>query len=126
MLLFALHMTMGEDRTDQRSNAAVTTAVAAYPLAIPLMATPQGIVAVVTLAAARPGVRDLLVLVVISLAIMALNLITLLSANRLLGRSPSAMQAVSRVVGLLLAGLAIQLMILGFADFGLIARAQIQ
>jgi small neutral amino acid transporter SnatA (MarC family) len=75
-------------------------------------------------AAAQPEPRHLLLLVVISLAIMAFNLITLLSANRLLGRSAAALEAVSRVIGLLLAGLAIQLMIFGLTDLGLIPPQQ--
>jgi multiple antibiotic resistance protein len=125
LLLFALHMTIGEDRTEQGPKPAVTTAVAAYPLAIPLMATPQGIVAVVTFAAARPGISYLVLLIVICLGIMGLNLVALLSAGRLLAKSAGWLQAVSRVIGLLLAGLAIQLMILGLTDLGLIAPSQV-
>ena len=91
---------------------------------MPLMATPQGIVAVVTLAAARPGLPNAIVLVVLTLLIMALNLVVLLSADKLLGKGGGgAMQVVGRVIGLLLAGLAIQLMILGFTDLGLISAA---
>ena len=102
----------------------MTIAVATYPLAMPLMATPQGIVAVVTLAAAKPGLPNLILLAVLSLVIMGLNLVVLLSADKILGKGGSgAMQVVGRVVGLLLAGLAMQLMILGFTDLGLIPPA---
>ncbi|HKF63864.1 MAG TPA: hypothetical protein VKB42_21000 [Dongiaceae bacterium] len=54
----------------------------------------------------------------------ALNLAVLLSADKLLGKGGGvAMQVVGRVIGLLLAGLAIQLMILGFTDLGLVPAA---
>ena len=102
----------------------MTIAVATYPLAMPLMATPQGIVAVVTLAAAKPELSNIILLIVIILAIMGLNLAVLLSADKILGKgSGGAMQVVGRVVGLLLAGLAMQLMILGLTDLGLIPAA---
>jgi small neutral amino acid transporter SnatA (MarC family) len=55
---------------------------------------------------------------------MGLNLVVLLSADKILGKgSGGAMQVVGRVVGLLLAGLAMQLMILGLTDLGLIPAA---
>lgn len=76
----------------------------------------------VTLTAARPGLPNMITLVVISLVIMALNLVILLSADKILGKGGGgAMQVVARVIGLLLAGLAMQLMILGLTDLGLIA-----
>lgn len=122
LLLFALGMVMGDDKKSHGSTVALTTSVAIYPLAMPLMATPQGIVAVVTLAAGRPGLANMLTLVVIALGIMALNLVILLSADKIFGKGGGGvMQVIARVVGLLLAGLAMQLMILGFTDLGLIA-----
>src|SRR5215472_9186782 len=121
LLLFALGMVMGEEKKGGGPEGPVTIAVATYPLAMPLMATPQGIVAVVTLAAAKPGLSNMIVLIVVSLAIMGLNLVILLSANKILGKgSGGATQVVGRIVGLLLAGLAMQLMILGLTDLGLI------
>jgi multiple antibiotic resistance protein len=124
LLLFALGMVMGDEKKGGGPEGPVTIAVATYPLAMPLMATPQGIVAVVTLAAARPGLPGAILLVVLTLVIMALNLVVLLSADKLLGKGGGgAMQVVGRVIGLLLAGLAIQLMIMGFTDLGLISAA---
>lgn len=123
LLLFALGMVMGDDQNGLGSGGPVTIAVATYPLAMPLMATPQGIVTVVTLAAAKPELSNIILLIVILLAIMGLNLVVLLSANKILGKGGGAMQVVGRVVGLLLAGLAMQLMILGLTDLGLIPAA---
>jgi multiple antibiotic resistance protein len=122
LLLFALGMVMGDDKKAKGPEGPVTAAIAIYPLAMPLMATPQGIVAVVTLSAAQPGLANMATLVVISLAIMAINLAVLLFADKILGSGGgSAIQVVARVIGLLLAGLAMQLMIWGFTDLGLVA-----
>ena len=122
-------LTGGADRALRRAIAfrtviVATIAVATYPLAMPLMATPQGTVALVTLAAAKPELSNIILLIVIILAIMGLNLVVLLSADKILGKGGGrAMQVVGRVVGLLLAGLAMQLMILGLTDLGLIPAA---
>lgn len=122
LLLFALGMVMGDDKKAKGPEGPVTAAIAIYPLAMPLMATPQGIVAVVTLSAAQPGLANMATLVVISWAIMAINLAVLLFADKILGSGGgSAMQVVARVIGLLLAGLAMQLMIWAFTDLGLVA-----
>jgi multiple antibiotic resistance protein len=121
LLLFALGMVMGDDKKDSGLGGPLNTSLAVYPLAMPLMATPQGIVAVVTLAAAKPEMSNLIILIAISLAIMGINLVILLSADKILGKgSGTALQLVGRIVGLLLAGLAMQLMIFGLTDLGLI------
>jgi multiple antibiotic resistance protein len=60
----------------------------------------------------------------IVLAIMALNLACLLSADRIIKAiGPSGLQIIARVAGVLLSALAVQLMILGFRDLGLIDAA---
>ena len=56
---------------------------------------------------------------------MAFNLVFLLLAHRILSViSPAILKAVLRIFGLLLCGLAVQLMIMGFQDLGVIARVQ--
>jgi multiple antibiotic resistance protein len=93
LLLFALGMVMGNDQKSHGPEVPVTITMATYPLAMPLMATPRGIVAVVTLAAAKPGLSNLILLAVLSLVIMGLNLIVLLSADKILRKDGSgAMQ----------------------------------
>ncbi len=52
LLLFALHMVLGEEKKGDAEVANPSTDIAVYPLAMPLMATPQGIVAIVTIVAA--------------------------------------------------------------------------
>jgi multiple antibiotic resistance protein len=88
---------------------------------MPMMATPQGLVAITVIVAAQPSVMGLLVVIVALLAVMALNLLCLRSADRIIKAiGPAALQVIAKVAGLLLTALAVQLMILGLRDLGLI------
>lgn len=121
LLLFALGMVMGEAKKPEAVEGKPSTNIAVYPLAMPLMATPQGIVAVVTLIAAMPGLDGVLKVGGSAAAILVINLLTLLFADRIIAMvGPAALQIVARVVGLLLAALAVQLMILGLTDIGIV------
>ncbi len=125
LLRFALHMVASEEpEPDEHApHRKVSPRVAIYPLAMPLMATPQGIVAIVVLSAARPGMGASILLTVLVLLILGFNLLCLLYSERVLSAiGPSGLQVITRIVGLLLTALAIQMMISGFQDLGLIAR----
>jgi multiple antibiotic resistance protein len=119
LLLFALHMVIGEEKKGENGPSAPSLSIAVYPLAMPLMATPQGIVAVMMLQAAFPEWKHLLILAAISVAIMAFNFIVLLYADKIMQKlGPAALMVIMRVVGLLLAGLAMQLLIKALTDLG--------
>jgi multiple antibiotic resistance protein len=121
LLLFALDMVMGEEKKVAAVDALPSPDIAIYPLAMPLMATPQGLVAIVTIIATKNTLVDMLLIAVMVLVIMAFNLGILLSADRLLkSGGGGVMLVVGKIVGLLLAALAIQLMISSFRDLGLI------
>ena len=95
--------------------------VAIYPLAMPLMATPQGIVVAVTLSVGAPSFTGVVELAGLVIAVMVWNLINLLSADKILSYiGAAALQVIARVVALLLVALAIQLMIWGAIDLGLL------
>ena len=115
LLLFALHLVLGEERKDEAETGppAPSLDIAVYPLAMPLMATPQGLVAIVTLAASMRG-GGLLLLLALVLVVMVFNLFFMLFADRILGLlGPAALKVVLRVFGLLLCGLAVQLIFWG-------------
>jgi len=121
LLLFALHMVMGEEKSGAADVGPPSPSIAIYPLAMPLMATPQGIVAIVTMSAAMPTVGGLVVLVVISAVILVINLLALLYADKIIALiGVGALQIIGRIIGLLLAGLAVQLMLWGLGDVGAI------
>ncbi len=123
LLLFALHMVLGEEKKEQAENIAPSVDIAIYPLAMPLMATPQGIVAIVTVAAGAQTMGDIAILLVLALIVLAINLITLLLADKIIKFvGPGALMVIGKVVGILLAGLAVQLMISAGTDLGLIAK----
>lgn len=126
LLLFALDMVMGSEKKAEEGDALPSADIAIYPLAMPLMATPQGLVAITTVVAARDSVGELITVAVMVLVIMGINLAILLSADRLLKKGGGgAMVVVGKVVGLLLAALAVQLMISSFRDLGVIAAATV-
>jgi multiple antibiotic resistance protein len=122
LLLVALDMVMGGSHEDESEKPkALSPDMAVFPLAMPMMATPQGLVAITVLVAARQSLVDVLVVVVILLAVMALNLLCLLSADRIIKAiGPAALLVIGKIAGLLLTALAVQLMILGLRDLGLI------
>lgn len=123
LLLFALHMVLGEEKKGQAEDVAPSADIAVYPLAMPLMATPQGIVAIVTVAAGAQTMGDVAILLVLALIVLAINLIVLLLADKIIKFvGPGALMIIGKVVGILLAGLAVQLMISAGTDLGLIAK----
>ena len=81
----------------------------------------MNIVVVVTLAAGAPSFTGVLQIAGLVIAVMVWNLINLLFADKVLGYiGAAALQVIARVVALLLVGLAIQLMIWGAIDLGLL------
>ena len=124
LVLFALGMVMdSESKEGDTTSTATSTDIGVFPLAMPLMASPQGLVAIVTVTAATPGMQEVLLIIGLILIIMAFNFFFLLGAHRILGMiGPSALNVVGRIVGLLLVALAIQLMIWGLTDLGVLEK----
>jgi multiple antibiotic resistance protein len=125
-MLFALVMAMdgGHDEEKEHEPKALSSEIAVLPLAMPMMTTPQGLVAITFIVAAQHSVLNLVVVIASILAIMALNLLCLLSADRIIRIvCPSALRVIAKVAGLVLTALASQLTILGFRDLGVICRS---
>lgn len=125
LFAFALPMVIGEDNTKKDEGTAQLPSldIATYPLAVPLMASPQGLVAIVSIEAAMPGVVGTLTLLALVLGIMVVNIVFLLAAEKVLSKIPvTALKVVQRVIGLLLCALATELVIIGVEKLGLIAE----
>jgi multiple antibiotic resistance protein len=126
LLLVALHMVMGEMGKEENEGVEVTEPsldVAIFPLAVPMLATPQGIVAIVVMTA-DATTSQLILIVVFSLAIMAFNLGVLLAAGRIVKViGVSGVHVIAKIAGILLAALAVQLMLLALQDLGVLERA---
>ncbi|MES2034872.1 MAG: MarC family protein [Pseudomonadota bacterium] len=124
LLLFALHMVLGDEKHDDAEDVQPNANIAVFPLAMPLMATPQGIVAIVTLSAGAGSIMGVATLLVLALIVLAINLVVLLLADKIVRAvGPAALLITGKVVGILLAGLAVQLMISSGMDLGVIPKA---
>jgi multiple antibiotic resistance protein len=120
-MVFARH-SGGTGTTDaEEQEARVATDISVFPLAMPLLAGPGAISAIILLTTgARSDLEFWLVLLALVL-IVALAWLTLLVAipiQRLLGLT--GLSVVSRVVGILLAALAVQFVFDGIAASGLL------
>lgn len=134
LFVFALNMVLAEEKEAPEGGPppAPSMDIAAFPLAVPLMASPQGLVAIVAIEATLEqgitpaAITDISIFIGVILSVMAINLLCLLGADRIFGKIPPAvLKVVMRVVGLLLCALAVQLMIFGFDGLGLIPNPDI-
>jgi multiple antibiotic resistance protein len=130
LLLFAIAFEMVFGRREDRKTATAQTAVeqddfhnvAVFPLAIPLITGPAAISATILLASQAPGVGGMIGLLGIIVLMIAACLAVFLAAHefeRVLGETGRIV--VSRLLGLILAALAVQFVadgILAFAAGG--------
>ncbi|KAE9537084.1 MarC family transcriptional regulator [Ursidibacter arcticus] len=120
LLLFALSMIFGESKPDQeikiRSNL---SELAVYPLAVPSIASPGAMMAVVLLTDNhRYSISDQFITTGIMLSVLVITYLLFLVANRiqhLIGNAGAAI--ISRVMGLILSAVAINNILLGLRDF---------
>jgi multiple antibiotic resistance protein len=98
------------------------TKIATYPLAMPMMATPVGIVVLTILSAQYSDDAIVLISLAVMLTIvMIINLLVLLFESSILKFiSPDTINVAERILGLLLAALAVQTMLNGLVELGLI------
>ncbi|WP_372573178.1 MarC family protein [Ruegeria jejuensis] len=125
-LLFLTAMDMLFDRrTKRRENSAEEEEhpdPSIFPLAIPLIAGPGAIATIILLAGQNPGIEGLATVIAVMLAVMAILLVLNLNSHllgRLLGKT--GLNVVTRLLGMLLAALAVQFILDGLRDFGFAA-----
>jgi len=111
LLLVALEMLRGQDYPDK---ADPSQDVALVPLATPLVAGPGAIAAVIVLSRQYESGGERIALVLAVAAAVAVVAVTLLAAERLSRLLPeSVIQFLTRVMGLLLGAIAVQLVVDG-------------
>lgn len=125
LLLFAIGLVLGEEHPPEPGKAG-DVGMAVYPLAMPLLASPQAIVAV-TIASTTlgPGNRQPLWA---ALAVVLLMNVAVMFGIARMGRKPSIEDkpafslapVLLRVVALLLCGLAIEIMAAGLRGYGVL------
>lgn len=120
LLLFALTMIFGEGKPENEMRMSSSLSeLAVYPLAVPSIASPGAMMAVVLLTDNhRFSFFDQAITSMIMLSILLITYLLFLAANRiqrLIGNTGAAV--ISRVMGLILAAVAINNMLVGIRDF---------
>ena len=119
LFLFALQMVLGDGgHSHEDDEVDDPTGIAIYPLALPIMASPIGIVAL-TLASARfnDDPATLALIAVLLLVVMTINWIVLIGESKILKYiRPELIGVTERVLGILLAALAAQVILTGIAE----------
>jgi len=129
LFLIALEM-LFEKRTERRRQTAETDEAmnqehdpSVFPIAVPMIAGPGAMASMVLLAGEGSGWRWLLALhaVMFSVILITFGLFLVgVAFGHLLGRS--AINVISRLLGILLAALSVQIVLDGFASYGLVAN----
>ena len=125
LLLFALTMIFGESKPDQEIKMKSSlNELAVYPLAVPSIASPGAMMAVVLLTDNhRYSIGDQVITTALMFSVLLITYILFLIANRiqhLIGNAGAAI--ISRVMGLILSAVAINNILLGLKEF--ISQAQ--
>lgn len=128
VLLFGLDAAVSKKRSDSvaaedsRSPSPLSLEIATCPLAVPLMASVSGLVAIVSTLAQRDDLKAIVFLTLVIGVIMAINYGCLCCCHRIsrfLGAT--AIEVVGKVMGVLLAVLAVELIMAGLVGFGIVA-----
>ena len=112
-MLFERRTKRREDQADERPDPSV------FPLAIPLIAGPGSIATVILLAGQHPGVNTTFLVLGVALAVLCVVLGLFLTSGLLakaLGKT--GVTVATRLLGMLLAALAVQFVLEGLRDFG--------
>ncbi|HDL4541121.1 TPA: MarC family protein [Mannheimia haemolytica] len=120
LLLFALTMIFGESKPEQEMRISSNlNELAVYPLAVPSIASPGAMMAIVLLTDNhRFHIGDQIITAGIMLLVLFTTYLLLLAANRiqhLIGNAGAAI--ISRVMGLILAAIAVNNLLIGVRDF---------
>ncbi len=104
-------------REDQAEDESPDPSV--FPLAIPLIAGPGSIATVILLSGQKPGAEGLFMVIGVMIAVVTVVLLLFLASGllaRALGKT--GINVVTRLLGMLLAALAVQFVLDGLRDFG--------
>ena len=126
MMLFSIEMAM-ENKADRKADqlpVEPSMDIAAYPLAVPLMASVSGLVAIVSLIAQMEhDLQGLLYVSGLIVLIMALNYVCLRSSRFLVkALGPAALMVISKIMGVILVALSVELIYMGLLGFELVPK----
>ena len=126
VLLFSIEMVMGGKEAVKERNIRAPEAVedpsldiAIYPLAVPLMASVSGLVAIVSILSQRDDLPSILFLTAVIAGLMGLNYVCLRACQVIVKAvGPAALQVVGKIMGVILTALAVELILMGLAGLG--------
>lgn len=124
LLLLALHMLVSPGKEDhqEKSRGRNLMQLALYPLAVPYLLNPAGIAALVIASSEINSVVYLFILVGLVLLVGALDWLVFRNMDKLAKHlDPSRLAVTEAIFGVLLAALAVQLMVDGLAELGIIS-----
>jgi small neutral amino acid transporter SnatA (MarC family) len=124
LLIIAVTMVLGQSDGNSGSHSAEDRdpmQAAVYPLAVPYLLNPAGIVVLVTASAEASTLAVDAVVVGLLIAILALDVVVFRWAVQVSSHlDPSRMLVTEKIFGFLLAALAVQLVLNGLSDVGVI------
>jgi multiple antibiotic resistance protein len=123
LLLLALHMLVSPGKTDHEKQAAERSPeqMAVYPLAVPYLLNPAGIAALVIASDEIESVLMGALIVGLVLLVAGLDFAVFRNMDKLSKHlDPSRLAVTEAVFGVLLAALAVQLMVDGLSDLGIL------
>jgi multiple antibiotic resistance protein len=125
LLVIALAMVLGHSTASSGGHHPIQSQdpmqVAVYPLAVPYLLNPAGIVALVTLSAEASSIAVVAVAVGVLVVVLGLDVITFRLAVQVSSKlDASRMLVTEKVFGFLLAALGVQLVLNGLSDVGVI------
>jgi multiple antibiotic resistance protein len=123
LFVFAINLVLGEKHDDEGARKGD---ISIYPLAMPLIASPQAIVAIVVIMARAQDMSAKVTAWSALGAQMAINLVVLVAVASLGGKKEQGgggvAEVILRVVAILLCALAVELVLLGLRDLGIIPK----
>ncbi len=122
LFIVGIGMVLAKGEEDHSETDRDPTQIATYPLALPMMATPVGIVVLTMLSAQySEDTAILITLAIMLVGIMIINLVVLLFESSILKYiSADIINVAERILGILLTALAVQTILNGFVELGLI------
>ena len=124
LIIIAVGMVLGthdETAGHPKSEEKDPMKLATFPLAVPYLLNPAGIVVLMTISAEAESPGVFLVVLCVLFAVLALDVVVFRWGNQVSARlDPNRMLITEKVFGFLLAALAVQLALNGLADVGVI------
>ncbi|WOE75905.1 MarC family protein [Alterisphingorhabdus coralli] len=126
LFVFALDLVLGESHDHAEDDAAASSSkdIALYPLAMPMLATPQAIVAIVVVNARLPDLAAKANALIALGAVMVFNLVVLMGMAFAMDRGGESKknarsEVILRIVAIMFCGFAVELVLLGLRDLGI-------